>query len=76
MGLLILCELCLNAVNAVMAVKSFQAAVVDPNINFLHGYSLTQAILTLAKNATIIAATHTSLRTLTICLIFSHTGSL
>jgi hypothetical protein len=29
-----LCELCLDAVNAVMAVESFEAAVVDPNIKF------------------------------------------
>ena len=35
MGLHILCELLvLDAVNAVMAVKSFEAAVVDPTIKF------------------------------------------
>ena len=34
MELRILCALCLEAVNAVMAVKSFQAAVVNANIKF------------------------------------------
>ena len=34
MELRILCEPCLEAVNTVMAVKSFQAAVVDLNIKF------------------------------------------
>ena len=34
MVLRILCELCLDAVNAVIAVKSLQAAVVNPRIKF------------------------------------------
>jgi hypothetical protein len=63
-----------DAVNAVMAVQSFQAAVVDPNIKFSTWLFVNSGNPNTAQNATITAATHMRLRTLTIYWIFSHTG--